>query len=31
MEPITTVQPTVLTPEVIAALPEEPLGDIEGV
>ena len=31
MEPITTLRPTVLTPESIAALPEEPLGNIEGV
>jgi quercetin dioxygenase-like cupin family protein len=31
MEPITTIQPAVLTPEAIAALPEQSLGGIEGV
>jgi quercetin dioxygenase-like cupin family protein len=31
MTPITKLQPAVLTPEAIAALPEVPLGDIEGV
>ena len=31
MEPITTHVPVVLTAEAIAALPEEPLGTLEGV